>query len=280
MQAPILNNSISLSVIITTYNRPNALNLILKSLENQTDKDFEVIIADDGSNTETCEEIARLQKIMPYSLRHYWQQDQGFRAAKARNQAAAMSQGNYLLFLDGDCVPATTFITRHRKLAETSFFVVGNRLLLSPAYTEQVLSQELPIYNWTFLEWLKLRSQKACNRILPLVYFPIYSVCKHNSKRWQGAKTCNLAIWKKDFLRVNGFEESYEGWGYEDSDLVIRLIRAGVLRKNGHFSVPVFHLWHPENDRSTTAENLDRLRQIQNSKEIQAKRGIRGAVSS
>jgi glycosyltransferase involved in cell wall biosynthesis len=274
MQATTRKNSVSLSVIITTYNRSNALRLILESLENQTDKDFEVIVADDGSTSETGEAIAQLQKIMPYSLRHYWQPDQGFRAAKARNQAAVKSNGTYLIFLDGDCVPSTTFIARHRKLAETGFFVVGNRLLLSKTYTEQVLDQQLAIYNWTFYQWLKLRAQKACNRILPVIYFPFYSVCKHNSKRWQGAKTCNLAIWKTDFLNVNGFEEAYEGWGYEDSDLVIRLIRTGVLRKNGHFSVPVFHLWHPENDRSTTPENLERLKQIQNSTEIRAKCGV------
>ncbi len=274
MQEINRKNSFSLSVIITTYNRPNALRLILKGLENQTDKYFEVIIADDGSTPETAQEIERLQKIMPYPLHHYWQPDQGFRAAKARNQAVAQSRGDYLIFLDGDCVPPTTFIARHRKLAEKGFFVAANRLLLSQAYTQQVLDQELPIYSWTFFQWLKLRSQKACNRILPVVYFPFYSLCKYNSERWQGAKTCNLAIWKTDFLKVNGFEEAYEGWGYEDSDLVIRLFRAGLLRKNGHFSVPVFHLWHPENDRSTTPENLDRLKQILNSTKIRATLGI------
>jgi predicted glycosyltransferase involved in capsule biosynthesis len=85
---------------------------------------------------------------------------------------------------------------------------------------------------------------------------------KRRSSEWRGARTCNLGVWRADFAKVNGFDERYEGWGHEDADLVARLIASGVQRKDGHFAVPVLHLWHRENDRSQEPANVRRLEQV------------------
>ncbi len=106
-----------------------------------------------------------------------------------------------------------------------------------------------------FRSWLR----RDIDRIAPFLTLPFPR--KLQPKRWQGAKSCNLGIWRSDFERVGGFDESYEGWGFEDSDLAIRLIRAGVKRKDGRFATGVLHLWHAPNDRTFEAINLRRLQQ-------------------
>jgi len=263
-----------ISVIITTYNRPDALKAVLRAFSNQTLKDFEVIVADDGSRLETIRTVLDLQRDLNYSLHHIWQADQGFRAATIRNKAAAHAKGEYLIFLDGDCIPRPTFLANHQRLAEKNYFVAGHRVLLNESFTEQVLDLQLVLQKWRNKDWLFAWLKKSCNKFLPFFSIPLGYFRKCSPKKWQGAKSCNLGIWKKDFFSVNGFDESYTGWGYEDSDLVIRLIRAGIKRKEGRFSVPVIHLWHPENDRSQEQYNHEQLMQIIEGNTVRAKIGV------
>ena len=248
-----------ISVIVTTYNWPAALAATLDSLLAQADRNFEIIIADDGSSVATRELIASYTKDQSICIRHVFHEDHGFRAGTIRNKAVAQSRGTYLVFLDGDCVVFPNFIQRHRWLAESGYFVPGNRLLLSEDYTEWALNRQIPLHaqNWLFFTGLKLRGK--LNRLLPLLFLPFSSLRYLRPKYWQKAMTCNLGIWKQDFIAINGFDELFEGWGYEDSDLVIRLIHQGVKRKEGRFAVPVLHLWHRHNDRSQHDANLQRL---------------------
>lgn len=262
------------TVIITTYNRPDALEQVLLSLNQQTILPTEIIVADDGSTENTAALIKTMQARVNYSLLHIWQPDAGFQAAKIRNKAAAMAQGDYLIFLDGDCVLLPNFIAQHKRLAEKNWFVAGNRILLSQALTNQLLQSSQAIYQFNFWQWLQLYFSRGCNRLLPLFTLPLGILRKISAKKWQGAKTCNLAVWKQDFFQVNGFDESFIGWGYEDSDLVIRLIRNGVKRKSGKFAAPVIHFWHAENDRRQEADNLTRLLQVELGTEVWAKNGI------
>lgn len=265
----------SISVIVTTYNRPDALGMVLKALAQQTDQSFEVIIADDGSKAETLKIISQLKETLNYTLRHCWQADLGFRAAKCRNRAASLAKGEYLIFIDGDCIPPKNFIARHRNLAEAGWFVVGNRILLSKEFSPKVIEQNIPVSQWSTGRWLFSKLKGQCNRYLPIIKFPLGKLRKIKPSRWKGAKTCNLGLWKMDLLQINGFDEAYQGWGYEDSDLVIRLMNAGIYRKSGHFAAPVFHLWHPENDRLNTENNLKRLHALQHSKTTQPSLGIK-----
>jgi len=247
------------SVIVTTYNRPKALKLVLQGLAAQTQLNFEVIVADDGSTEDTAHLIKSLQPLLPYSLQHVWQTDNGFRAAKIRNLATTVANGDYLIFLDGDCLPTIHFIDHHTQLAETGWWVAGNRILLSPTLTTQVLQQQLPLWTWSTKQWLLAYLRRDLNRLLPLLKLPEGIWRKRHAQRWQGAKTCNLAVWKTDVLKVNGFDERFEGWGHEDAEMVVRLLRSGIKRKEGRFAVPVLHLWHPPADRSREQANRQQL---------------------
>lgn len=269
----------SISVIITTYNRPDALQLVLLALTQQTLLPNEVIIADDGSGNETRLLIEQLSNQLNYPLKHVWHKDEGFQAAKIRNKAVLCTNNNYLIFLDGDCIPFPDFIEQHHLLAEPYWFVSGHRILLEKKFTEKILQEIFPIYRDSALRWLFYYFRGQTNRFFPLLRIPLNKLRKLSSRRWQGVKSCNLGLWKEDFLSVNGFDESFIGWGYEDSDLVIRLIRAGVQRKSGKFAITVIHLWHQQNDRENEQINLNLLKQITKDQRTRAKIGINKADS-
>jgi glycosyltransferase involved in cell wall biosynthesis len=249
------------SLIVTTYNRPDALRAVLDGLLAQDDRDFEVLVADDGSRDDTRELVEQAARGAPVRITHVWQEDRGFRAGAARNRAALKAQGEYLLFLDGDCVSRPDFIARHRGLAERGWMVAGNRILLSEPFTREVLEGRIPIHEWTLGQWRAARARGAINRTVPLLHLPLGPLRKLGRRNWKRVRTCNLGVWMEDFRAVNGFDEAFEGWGFEDSDLAVRLLNAGVRRKYGAFATGVLHLWHRENDRANEGENWRRLQQ-------------------
>ncbi len=262
------------SVIITTYNRPDALAAVLEGFRVQSNHDFEAVIADDGSTDETAHLIRRMSERLPFPVHHVWQEDKGFRAAAVRNRAIAASHGDYVIFVDGDCIPLPDFIASHFRLAERGWFVSGNRILMSRLFTGRVLAEKLPVHSWGSLQWMCARMRGWINRVLPLLRLPYGRLRKHKRDQWEGAKTCNLAIWREDLLRVNGFDERYQGWGHEDADLVVRLIRSKVWRKEARFSVPVLHLWHPHVERAGLADNVSRLQAVLREGNIAARQGL------
>jgi glycosyltransferase involved in cell wall biosynthesis len=266
--------SISISVIVTTYNRPLALDCVLASLENQSILPSEIIIADDGSRAETKSLIESWQSRMPCTLKHAWQADDGFRAAGVRNLAVANSTGNYLIFLDGDCLVFSDFIKNHIALSEPDWMVIGSRILCNVALTKEIESKKKNPLNWGFLEWVYSSAIKEVNRIFPLIRLPNIPLRKLRSLRWEGVRTFNLGVWRKDFIAVNGFDESFQGWGHEDADLAVRLLKIGVKRKDGQFSLPVLHLWHQESSRTNEAENLRRLMARIDDKQTKASIGL------
>ena len=259
---------INISVIITTYNQPQLLRLVLLALEKQTDLAFEVIIADDGSTQATADLIKCFQQKNILSIRHVWQVDDGFQAAKIRNKAIQAASGNYIIFLDGDCIPRPHFIEKHRILAAPGYFVGGNRSLLSSAFTAEIVTQSSSIESLNLFNYVLLGCKRKINRWFTLFLLPLGFLRYIHPSRWRGIKTCNLAVWKNDLLSVNGFDESYVGWGYEDSDLVLRLLRAAVKHKSGRFATTVLHLWHPENHRDLERLNFERFQKMKNCRTI------------
>jgi len=248
-------SSANISVIITTYNRPDALSAVVEACFAQDDPGFEIIIADDGSGHNTQQTVAALQARSPVPLRHVWQEDLGFRAARARNLGTLEAKGDYIIFLDGDCVPQRNFISRHRKLAQRGYLVQGSRILLDEQATARVLGQHLDLQQLGAAEKLAWRGRGALNKVLPLLL--TWPDLGRTSRRftWRRIKSCNLAVWRSDLELVNGFDESFLGWGHEDSDLVVRLFNAGVMRKDGAYATEVFHLWHKENARDQESSN-------------------------
>lgn len=267
------------SVVVTTYNRPDALDRVLDSLARQEVPPLEVMVADDGSGDETARCVAKWQGDAAFPVRHVWQPDDGFRAAAARNRAVAAATGDYLIFLDGDCIAFADFIARHRQLAEAGCFVAGSRILLDRTLTTQVLSQSQSPATWLFSQWVAQRWAGHINRLLPLLRLGDAGWRRCSPRKWRKARTCNLGLWRRDFVAINGFDEDFQGWGHEDADLAVRLIRSGVARKSGQFAVPVIHLWHPESPRALESDNLARMASALNGeRDIVARSGMRQYV--
>jgi len=263
-----------ISVIVTTWNREDALDAVLRSLAVQTDRDFEVVVADDGSGEATAKLIANWVPKLGRPLKHVWQEHQGFRAAEIRNRAILASDGAYCIFLDGDCIARPGFVATHRKLAERGWFVTGNRILMSEALTQTVLRDNLDPERWTYREWARERGRGGINRTVPLMRLPLGPLRKIRFRAWRGARSCNLAIWRSDLDRVDGFDCAYQGWGREDSDLLVRLLHSGIRRKDGVFATGVLHLWHPAADRSWLGDNDQKLDDAMSDKRIRAQRGL------
>jgi glycosyltransferase involved in cell wall biosynthesis len=261
-------------VIVTTYNRPDALAAVLEGYLGQSDLDFELVVADDGSDERTAAVVQSYKARGIVPIEHVWQEDRGFRAAAIRNKAVAMTAADYIVFTDGDCVPAPGFVAAHKRLAERGWFLAGNRILLSEALTKRVLAERLPVHRWGWKRWLAERASRNVNRLLPLLRLPDGGFRRAQPNRWEGAKTCNLSVWRDALARVNGLDERYEGWGLEDSDLVIRLLHAGERHKNARFAAPLFHLWHAEQPREALARNAARLEEILGSSRLRAERGL------
>ena len=263
-----------ISVIVTTYNREDALDTVLRALSRQTDDRFEIVVADDGSGPATARVIETRRSSMRVPLWHVWQEDHGFRAAEARNRAIRASTGGYCVFLDGDCIARPDFVAAHRGLAEAGYFVTGNRALLSPALSERILAESLEPESWGLEKFLAQCRRGDLNRMVPLLGLPLGPLRKLGARRWQGARSCNTACFRVDLERVDGFDAAFTGWGREDSDLFVRLIRSGVRRKDGRFATGVLHLWHPESERSRLPDNQGKLDLILRSDRLRASQGL------
>jgi len=263
-----------ISVIVTTYNREDALDAVLQSLARQSDPDFEVIVADDGSGPATAKLIDTWRSKIGRRLEHVWHADHGFRAAEIRNRAILTARGTYCVFLDGDCIVPPDFVANHRQLAEPGWFVTGNRVLLSANLTKRVLEEKLTPQNWSFTRWVAERWHGGVNRLSALVHIPLGPLRRIRQRVWQGARSCNLAIWRSDLDRIDGFDADYQGWGKEDSDIIIRLLHAGVRRKDGVFATGVLHLWHADADRSQLSENERNLAGVAAGDRIRPQRGL------
>lgn len=266
-----------ISIVVTTYEWPQALQRVLECLGRQRDERFEIIVADDGSGPDTAAVVRGFKQNARVRVEHVWQPHREFRAAESRNRAVAASRGDYLLFLDGDCLARPDFLQAHRALAEPGWFVAGNRALLSQRFATRLLPSAQAVAEWSARPlggWIGARLRGDINRLAPMMKAPAGWQRKNKPREWRGAKTCNLAVWSEDFLRVDGFDESYVGWGHEDADLAVRLIRSGVLRKEGRFAASVLHLWHAPAPRQGLSANEGRLAEVLQTQRIRAVLGF------
>jgi glycosyltransferase involved in cell wall biosynthesis len=241
------------SVIVTTYNRPDALKKVLEGLYAQTRLPDEILVADDGSGHETKDLLTAYEKRPGPLFAHIWQKDLGFRAARVRNRAVAAASGEYLVFLDGDCIPDPWFVADHLALAEPGCFFQGKRILVSRA-----ASSGFDVTD-TMLLHRRVRHAAAgrianAHHIFRIPFFP----CFRSVNKLSGIRSCNMGVFKQDVRAVNGFNHDFQGWGREDSEFAARLFRFGIVRKDHPFLAICYHLWHPENSRARLDLN-DRL---------------------
>lgn len=270
----IVTNDTKISFVVLTYNRPDALLKVLQSLARQCKQHHEVIVADDGSSSDCTDYWARQLPSFACRVKHVWHPDQGFTASRARNLGAMVSTGSYLVFLDGDCVPSRHFVQAHEALAAPGCFVNGNRVLLSPLLTGLVTDGRVDLNSASWYQWMVWRLKGDVNKLAQLVYWPIAPGRMQREFRWKKIRSCNFAVWKTDFESVNGFDETFAGWGHEDADLVLRLHHAGLVRCNGYLGTEVYHLWHRQFSRDSESRNYGRVLERMKSDLINATVGL------
>jgi len=261
--------SFPIAVIISTYNNPDFLHLVLQGYARQSAQDFSIYIADDGSSDKTRCLIERISKDYPVPIQHIWHEDQGFRKARIHNIALQRVKEPYVILTDGDCIPLTNMIAVHRKLAHTKNMISGSRILLSKSWTKH-LSNTKKLPKKSLLSWLRHKAHGNINRLLPLIT-PTYLSAAN--QKLSGIHGCHVSCYTEDLLQINGFDESFEGWGREDSDLIARLLHRGLQRRNMR-GTPVLHLWHKENPRDQLETNNTLLQACLNEKRQQAIKGI------
>ncbi len=256
----------SCALVITTYNWPEALNLSLRSVFKQTQLPDEIIVADDGSTNETAKLIESISKEFNYPIKHCWQEDIGFRAARSRNNAIIASNSEYLIFIDGDIILHRHFIQDHLRVANVGYFTNGSRVILLPDLSNKLFKGEVKNIGWRL--WFQKNSLNGIR--IPL----LHKFIKGSQNAMSSIKSCNMAFWYNDLIAVNGFDEKYVGWGREDSDLAARLMHNGVKRKNVKFSAIIFHLYHKTQSQDQLVVNDELVKRTIKSKSIRASIGI------
>ncbi len=264
----------TLSVVVSTYRWPEALDAVLFGLSEQTDPDFDVVVADDGSGPETAGAVGRWQWTFGDRLRHVTQTDEGYRLARVKNLGAQAAKGDFLAMIDVDAVPRRGFARAMRTSAVPGWFVGGKRLELSRALSERVLAERLPVHRWSAARWLVERGDAG-----PL------SALTARDRRRPGRESLPefvphterygflFGVFRDDFERINGFDMRYEGWGEEDIDLAVRLRRLGLRCGWPGPQGTLLHLWHET--RKGVRPNLDLLEETRASDRVEAVVGLR-----
>ncbi|WP_342749422.1 glycosyltransferase family 2 protein [Xanthomonas pisi] len=231
----------SCAVIVLTYNWPQALRRVLANLARQSQLPDEVIVVDDGSGADTAALLVELAAAFPVPLRHLWQQDLGFRAARCRNLGIAATGADYVILIDGDMLVHPQFVADHLALARRGRFQQGGRIKLTERATAAVLAgRRLP----GFTPWAP--ADFAAFDAMPR----LYAFRQPWLARWKAARpggrvmSCNMSFWREDLLRVNGFDEAMQGYGAEDRELAVRLVNAGLAKHPLKWAALAFHLEH------------------------------------
>jgi Glycosyltransferases, probably involved in cell wall biogenesis len=249
-----MKKKFSVSIIIPTYNWPEALSLCLQSVLNQSVLPDEIIIADDGSKQETGDLINHIKQKSTVPIIHVWQEDNGFRLAQIRNKAIARSSKDYIIQIDGDVILHKDFIKDHIRFARKGSFVSGSRVIIEKGLAEQLLSSQtfnISIYT------------KGTHSKLNGIHLPYLSFLqeKYRQNDILYVRGCNMAFWRNDLLQVNGYNEEMTGWGREDNELASRLINLGIEKRIIKFAGIMFHIYHPMRPRTSVNKNDKILQQ-------------------
>lgn len=272
-----------ISVVVATYEWPEALDVVLAALSEQSAAPFEVVIADDGSGPKTAAVAGSYRTGLRGSPQHVRQPNRGYRKSRALNLAALETRGDYLVFIDGDCVPRRGFLEALGRAALPGWFVASKRLHVSQDLSRRVVENRLPVWRWSAARWLVrhprelLTAPRQTNR--PGVLFAVRDRRRpwrpeqpDFSPPYEGYGFC-LGVSRADFERVNGFDMRFVGWGGEDRDLAVRLRRFGLRCGWPGPQATLLHLWH-ETPVRRTRPNAALLRETQRSARSSAVVGL------
>lgn len=229
--------NITASVVVSTYNWPEALELCLLSIANQTVLPNEVVVGDDGSRDDTRQLIERMRPQLPYKLIHVWQEDKGFRLATICNRALARCTSDYVIKIDQDIIMDPHFVEDHVRHAERGYYISGSRAKLTEPFTKKILASKnyklSPFTNGVIRKFNAMR--------IPWLTKFFYKYMLNKLDRG-----CNMSFWRDDLYAVNGYDGDMVGYGNEDIDLSARIRALGVKKRTIKFSCIEYHIYHPE----------------------------------
>lgn len=261
--------NIDTSIIISTYNSPEWLAKVLYGYNNQTYRQFEIVIADDGSKKETFDLIKKLQREVFYRIVHVWHEDDGFQKSKILNKSLQKCNTAYIIMSDGDCIPRADFVEQHVKFREEGYFLSGGYFML-PMDISIAISKE-DIYNEKCFDisWLKklgLKSSFKNNKLTSSGFYSwLLNFITPTNASWNGH---NASGWKKDIVAVNGFDERMQ-YGGQDRELGERLMNYGIKGKQIRYSAICLHLDHKRGYKNE--DSIAKNRQIRNETNTQKK---------
>lgn len=255
------------SLIITTYNWPQALDLVFESVLRQQTLPDEVIVADDGSTPETEAVVQAFSRRSPIPVRHVWHEDNGFRAGTIRNKAIAQASSPYIVQIDSDIILHRSFIRDHLRSARHGTYLYGTRVRIVEKFLPILFSKKQT--DFSFFSSGIARTLRALHSDLlsgivgrprPLLKWNILG--------------CNISFWKEDFLSVNGYNEEFNGWGLEDTDLAARFHHHGLSGKRLKFNAIAYHIYHPPKQNPGLDLNWNLLSRCLDEKTIWAEAGV------
>lgn len=258
------------SLIISTYNWPEALELSLRSVMAQSVLPAEVIIADDGSGAATKELINKFQAAFPIPLIHIWHEDKGFRKTIVLNMAIAKAKSEYIIQIDGDIIIHHRFIEDHLSFSKPGSFVRASRAYVNETTTKDIVEHKR----------YKIHAfSKGITNVLSVLRIPfLWSLFETNYKN-KGEEVyeihgCNMAYWRKDLIAVNGYNELFNGWGPEDKELIARMMNLGIQKRFIKLGALAFHLFHKENSRNRLEKNTELFKDTIEKKIVFCEKGI------
>lgn len=258
-----------LSVIITTYNSEEWLAKVLEGYCNQTEKDFEVIIADDGSAEKTKQVIVNFSSRFTYPIIHVWQPDEGFQKCKILNKAILKANTEYLLFTDGDCIPRKDFVAQHLKYKEEGFFLSGGYFKLPLSISNLISFENINNQECFSILWLLKNGLRFKFKLSKLTKISLFASFMNwitpTKKTFNGH---NTSCFKKDLLAINGFNEDMK-YGGLDRELGERLLNLGILAKQIRYAAICIHLDHQRSYFNIDDKNKnDKIRRLNKSNKI------------
>lgn len=241
------NRNITVGILISTYNWPRALDCVLNSLLHQTRLAHEILIADDGSGKETEEVINKYRRLFKVPVKHVWHEDKGFRKSTILNKAMQQAASDYIIQIDGDIILHRRFVHDHLENARPQRFVQGSRVLLDDGRTREAIENKL--CRFAFFG-------KGINNRLNALRIPFLSaLIKADPESSNNIKACNLAFWRKDYVAVNGYDNLFTGWGFEDHEFAARLINSGIKKERLKLAAICYHLNHNINSKNWVESN-------------------------
>ena len=258
----------SVSLIISTYNSERYLELCLKSVLSLRQMPDEVVVADDGSGAATRAVVDAFRAQCPVPVVHVWQEDLGFRKCRILNKAILQCSSDYVVQIDGDIVMEPHFVIDHLSVARPNAFVCGSRVKLAEDFTMKLFSGERRGFGFFSLPPGYALNSLRCAALMHFL------APRYGQKKLDRLRGCNMAFWKSDLLKVNGYDEDLTQWGHEDGELAFRLYFAGVKKLSLKFGGVAYHLWHKESVRDGEVRHLEALERVKRERLVWCENGI------